>query len=90
MAVDFNTTSMDFENHLQDEGHFVLECIHNCMHSAPPFEVAAGETAFAPLWKFVISHPYWLQDGDSPYLESGVPADMPEWCGIGVGGPDQC
>lgn len=99
VAVDFNVTSMDFETHLQDEGHFVLECIHNCMHSAPPFAVAEGETAFAPLWKFVISHPYWLQDGDSPYLASGVPADMPEWCGIGVGGaeprtgecgPDQC
>lgn len=99
VAVDFSVTSMDFESHLQDEGHFVLECIHNCMHSAPPFSVAEGETAFAPLWKFVISHPYWLQDGDSPYLASGVPADMPEWCGIGVGGaeprmgecgPDQC
>lgn len=99
VAVDFSVTSMDFESHLQDEGHFVLECIHNCMHSAPPFSVADGETAFAPLWKFVISHPYWLQDGDSPYLASGVPADMPEWCGIGVGGaeprmgecgPDQC
>lgn len=99
VAVDFNNTSQDFENNLQKEGHFVLECIHNCMHSAPPFEVAEGETAFAPLWKFVISHPYWLQDGDSPYLTGGVPADMPEWCGIGVGGsmpregecgPDQC
>lgn len=99
VAVDFNATSMDLESHLQDEGHFVLECIHNCLHSAPPFEVAAGETAFAPLWKFVISHPYWLEAGDSPYLETGVPDDMPDWCGVGVGGstprtgecgPDQC
>lgn len=99
VAVDFNNTSMDLEGHLQEEGHFVLECIHNCMHSAPPFEVADGETAFAPLWKFVISHPYWLADGESPYLASGVPEDMPDWCGIGVGGsmprtgecgPDQC
>lgn len=99
VAVDFNNTSIDLETNLQKEGHFVLECIHNCMHGAPPFSVAEGETAFAPLWKFVISHPYWLQDGDSPYLESGVPADMPEWCGVGVGGsmpregecgPDQC
>lgn len=99
VAVDFNNTSIDLESNLEKEGHFVLECIHNCMHGAPPFEVADGETAFAPLWKFVISHPYWLQDGDSPYLASGVPEDMPEWCGIGVGGsmpregecgPDQC
>lgn len=99
VAVDFNNTSLDLEMNLQKEGHFVLECIHNCMHSAPPFEVEQGETAFAPLWRFVISHPYWLQDGDSPYLTTGVPEDMPDWCGIGVGGatpregecgPDQC
>jgi predicted esterase len=99
VAVDFNATSLDLEMNLQSEGHFVLECIHNCMHSAPPFDVADGDTAFAPLWKFVISHPYWLQDGDSPYLETGVPDDMPAWCGIGVGGctpregecgPNQC
>jgi predicted esterase len=99
VAVDFNTTSLDLEMNLQNEGHFVLECIHNCEHSAPPFEVEQGETAFAPLWRFVISHPYWLQDGDSPYLTGGVPEDMPDWCGIGVGGstpregecgPNQC
>jgi predicted esterase len=86
VAVDFNVTSMDLENNLQKEGHFVLECIHDCTHAAPPFEVAQGETAFAPLWKFVLSHPYWLQDGESPYNATGVPDDMPDWCGIGVGG----
>jgi predicted esterase len=86
VAVDFQTTSIDLETNLEKEGHFVLECIHNCTHAAPPFEVAAGDTAFAPMWRFVISHPYWLQDGDSPYLTSGVPDDMPDWCGIGVGG----
>lgn len=86
VAVDFNTTSMDLESNLEDEGHFVLECIHNCTHTAPPFDMADGETTFAPLWDFVISHPYWLQDGESPYLETGVPPNMPEWCGIGVGG----
>lgn len=99
IAVDFNNTSLDLEMNLQNEGHFVLECIHDCEHSAPPFEVAEGDTAFAPLWEFVISHPYWLQDGDSPYLQSGLPEGMPEWCGIGVGGctpregecgPNQC
>lgn len=86
VAVDFDETSKDLESHLDEDGHFILECIHNCEHSAPPFDVAAGETAFAPLWSFVISHPYWLGDGDSPYLATGVPDDMPEWCGVGVGG----
>ncbi len=99
VAVDFNLASQDLEQNLEAEGHFVLECVHNCMHSAPPFEVGDGDTAFAPLWSFMMSHPYWLDAGDSPYLESGVPEDMPEWCAAGVGqatervgecGPDQC
>ena len=99
IAIDFSNTSQIMEQDLSDEGHFILECIHNCSHSAPPFEVAEGETAFAPLWSFVFSHPYWLAPGDSPYLSTGVPPEMPEWCGIGMGsatervgecGPDQC
>ncbi|MCA9707355.1 MAG: hypothetical protein KDK70_15990 [Myxococcales bacterium] len=98
VAVDFNNTSMDLESHLADEGHFVLECIHNCMHSAPPFDMAPGQTAFAPMWQFVLDHPYWLGDGESPYL-GGVPELMPQWCGVGPGGatpregecgPNQC
>lgn len=98
VAVDFNATSLDLELNLDAEGHFVLECIHNCMHAAPPFDMAAGETAFAPMWEFVMAHPYWLEDGQSPYL-GGVPDSMPEWCGVGLGGatpregecgPDQC
>lgn len=99
VAIDFSNTSQELEQDLDDDGHFVLECIHNCMHSAPPFEVMRGDTGFAPMWSFVISHPYWLEPGQSPYLEGGVPSEMPQWCGVGVGGstpregecgPDQC
>lgn len=98
VAVDFNNTSQDLETHLDEDGHFILECIHNCQHSAPPFDMAPGETAFAPMWDFVMSHPYWLEDGQSPY-ESSFPEGTPEWCGVGMGGatpregecgPDQC
>ncbi len=99
IAIDFNLTSMELEQDLDADGHFVLECVHNCSHSAPPFDVDMGETGFGPLWQFMFSHPYWLSDGESPYQTSGVPEDMPEWCGVGVGGstprqgecgPDQC
>ena len=98
VAVDFNATSLDLEMNLDDEGHFILECIHDCMHSAPPFDMGAGETAFAPMWQFVTAHPYWLEDGQSPYV-SGIPEGIPQWCGVGLGGatpregecgPDQC
>lgn len=99
IAIDFNIVSRELEEELTDDGHFILECIHNCMHTAPPFEVERGATAFAPMWEFALSHPYWLEPGQSPYLDTGVPPQMPEWCGIGMGGsmpregecgPNQC
>lgn len=98
VAVDFNNTSLDLETNLDADGHFILECIHNCMHTAPPFDMAPGQTAFAPMWDFVLAHPYWLEDGESPYADE-IPENTPEWCGVGVGGsipregecgPDQC
>ena len=85
VAVNFQDTSHDLEMNLEKNGHFVLECVHNCNHSTPPFPVPEGMTAFAPLWDFVLDHPYWLAPGDSPYLNGGLPDSMPDWCAIGVG-----
>ncbi len=85
IAVDFEQTSQDLEKHLVEGGHFVVECIHNCNHSTPPFEVPEGMTDFAPLWDFMLDHPYWLGPGESPYSDAGLPASMPTWCAIGVG-----
>lgn len=85
IAVDFAATSKDLEENLEAGGHFVLECIHACNHSTPPFEVPPGMTAFAPLWDFFLEHPYWLKPGESPYNEFGLPESMPEWCAVGVG-----
>ncbi|MCA9661517.1 MAG: hypothetical protein KC486_24470 [Myxococcales bacterium] len=100
VAVDFNETSMDLEAGLEADGHFVTECIHNCGHSTPPFDVPMGFPTFAPLWMFALDHPYWLDDGDSPYVEAGgLPVGYPEWCAVGIGnadirtgecGPDEC
>lgn len=94
IAINFQDTSHDLEMHLVDGGHFVLECIHNCNHSTPPFPTPPGMTAFAPLWDFFLDHPYWLAPGESPYNQSGVPDSMPPWCSVGVGNavppPEQC
>jgi hypothetical protein len=94
IIIDFEATSKDLEQNLEADGHFVLECIHNCNHSTPPFQVEPGETSFAPLWDFFLDHPYWLAPGESPYEEFGIPAGMPDWCAIGVGNavapPEPC
>jgi predicted esterase len=83
-GVDFNASSMDLETNLRTDGHFFVECIHNCGHSEPPLMGASSR--YSSLWDFVLTHPYWLPDGASPYLADGLPATFPEWCGIGAGG----
>ncbi|MEZ4451147.1 MAG: hypothetical protein R3B09_16835 [Nannocystaceae bacterium] len=85
VAVDFATASKELEKGLTDGNHFILECIHNCAHSTPPFDVPMGLPTFAPLWMFALDHPYWLKDGESPYTQMGLPFEYPEWCSIGVG-----
>jgi predicted esterase len=94
IVIDFQQTSQNLEMHLEQGGHFIFECIHNCNHSTPPFEAPPGETAFSPMWDFFLDHPYWLETGESPYNEFGVPASMPDWCAIGAGNatppPEPC
>jgi predicted esterase len=85
VVFNFTDTSQTLEAELAGDGHFILECIHNCGHAIPPFDPPPGKARFAPLWEFVMNHPYWLPDGDSPYLDDGLPAGTPEWCGIGPG-----
>ncbi len=81
--LSFEAQSKNLEKALVDNGHFFIECVHNCGHSQPPFEGPAGYSAFKGLWDFVLDHPYWLPPGASPYNDTGIPADMPAWCGIG-------
>jgi predicted esterase len=94
VAINFEETSKDLEMNLVADGHFVVECIHNCNHSTPPFNVPEDMTAFAPLWDFMFAHPYWLKPGESPYNSAGLPPSMPAWCAVGVGNavppPEKC
>lgn len=84
-VLELQSTSRDLEENLAADGHFVVECIHNCGHAVPPFAPVPGGSVFEPIWDFGLNHPYWLPDGDSPYLQDGLPPSFPSWCGIGVG-----
>jgi predicted esterase len=85
IALDFETTSHALEGALGAAGHPIMECIHNCGHSEPPFESPLeGVTEFAAMWRFFLDHPYWLGAGESPY-SAGLPEGSPEWCGYGPG-----
>ncbi|MEZ4222078.1 MAG: hypothetical protein R3B13_14180 [Polyangiaceae bacterium] len=81
--LQFTQTSQNLEDGLASGGHFMIECIHNCGHSQPPFD--GSLSTYSGLWQFVLDHPYWLKAGQSPYTSQGLPGDLPTWCGIGKG-----
>ena len=85
VGMDFATASADLETALTSDGNFFVECIHDCGHTVPPIDPPPGESQFAGLWEFALNHPYWLPAGQSPYA-SGLPPELPPWCGIGKGG----
>jgi len=84
-VMNFVETSHNLEQELTTDGHFLMECVHNCGHAEPPMETEGSTTKFGALWEFVLHHPYWLDDGASPYSSGGIPASIPEWCSIGMG-----
>ena len=88
IVINFQTASHHLETALQKDGHFLLECIHNCKHGEPPLDAPPGLSKYASLWRFMFDHPYWLAPGESPYKTGGIPtgAGFPSWCGIGVHG----
>jgi len=81
-GLSFAALSNYLEDYLTEDGHFFVECIHNCFHAEPPSDEEA-QTKYAFLWAFAFDHPYWLEDGKSSYLVNGLPDMFPEWCGIG-------
>jgi predicted esterase len=83
IGMDFSVASRDLEAGLTRDGHFFVECKHNCGHVEPPLVAPPGGSKYAGLWEFALDHPFWLNPGDSPYLANGLPSDLPSWCGIG-------
>jgi predicted esterase len=88
IAIDFATASKQLETDLAANGHPIVECIHNCTHATPPFEPPMDQPdlpTFAPAWEFLLAHPYWLEDGYSPYSEfDTMPSPWPDWCAFGA------
>lgn len=89
LTIDFASASRALESVLVANGHFLVECVHDCSHGLwfddglPP---AAGEPLpFASLVAFMLAHPYWLAPGASPYRLSGLPASFLPFCGVGAG-----
>jgi poly(3-hydroxybutyrate) depolymerase len=85
-VMNFENASHNLENALSTDGHFILECTHNCGHAVPPFDApASGGLLFDPIWRFVLDHPYWLPASKSPYAGKPLPAAYPAWCAAGKG-----
>lgn len=85
LGMDFSVASRALETGMSEDGHFILECRHNCGHVEPPLEPLPGQSKYAGMWEFALNHPFWLPAGQSPFLENGLPAAMPPWCAIGAG-----
>jgi len=85
IGMDFSVASRDMETGLVADGHFIVECRHNCGHVEPPLDTPPGESKFASMWEFAMNHPFYLGTGQSPYTQTGLPPSMPAWCAIGAG-----
>ena len=85
VGMDFSVASRDLESELVADGHFVIECRHNCGHVEPPLEPPPGESKYAGMWEFALNHPFWLPAGQSPFIEKACPPICRAWCAIGAG-----
>ena len=86
--MNFEAASHSLISSLGTDGHYLLECTHNCGHAVPPFDAPAagsGGLFFDPVWRFVLDHPYWLPAAKSPYTGKPLPSAYPSWCGQGAG-----
>lgn len=83
LGLSFSEASVRYRDALRDDGHFVVQCVHDAGHAVPPIEAPGEmETRFRALWTFMLDHPYGLPPGHSPYLQDGLPDFFPEWCEI--------
>ena len=55
---------------LREDGHFVVECIHEEGHELP-------SDGLQYAWDFLMAHPRGT--ATSPY-EDGLPEGFPDWC----------
>ena len=68
-GYDFHSATMEMSERLQDDGHFVVECMHQLGHNPP-------EEAAEMAWSFFSAH---TEVSGAPW-ESGLPDGLPSWC----------
>ena len=81
---EFTPLARQFGEDVTADGHAVIECIHNCGHALPPNDRPDASSQFELFWQFFLDHPFWLEDGETPYAE-GLPESFPDWCSVGHG-----
>ncbi len=80
--IDFEQASMLYRDALRCDHHFAVQCIHDAGHAVPPLPVPDGGTRFESIWQFMLDHPYGLGPDQSPYLDGGLPGNLPSWCSV--------
>jgi hypothetical protein len=81
--LDFAAASMKLRDALAGDNHFVVTCTHMSGHGLPPIPPPPdGGTFLAPMYEFLMDHPYGLPPKTSPYQQTGLPSDYPSWCQI--------
>lgn len=82
-VFEFTPLAQRLGDAVEADDHVVLECVHNCGHAVPPND-DPSRSQFAMFWDFMLAHPYWLEDGQTPWSE-GLPDTAPDWCSLGNG-----
>jgi len=72
VGFDFNQASITLSGLLQDDGHFVAECVHDGGHVPP-------DGAKDYVWEFFEDHPMGVDS--SPYAD-GLPDSFPTFCAL--------
>ncbi len=85
VLLNFEKASKKLEQSLAKDGHFFIECVHNCKHAEPPITARPGKSRYESLWDFFLRHPYWLNKGESPFKVTPWPYTNVPWCGVGAG-----
>ncbi len=71
-SFSFDDSTRYLSGALQDDGHLVIECMHQGGHTIPQ---QAGET----VWTFFADH---VRGAQSPYESSDLPSPLSDWCAV--------
>ena len=82
LIINFHQASTNLIGEYKGDNHFVVQCEHTGGHGVPPPDMAGNPPPFDALFEFFLAHPYWFENGNSPYITDGLPADFPTYCSM--------